>query len=121
MDCTLSWMHENLPPKQWTLKRYCQINWMGSLDIEDVCESAELVAELPKSLIRKFLKSDDVDEVSLDGLLALVELAAEEEEEEEEEDEDEEEEEKEKEKEKEEEEDEDEEEEDEDEEDEEAE
>lgn len=39
MDCTLSWMRANLPPKKWNLRTYVQINWMGSYGVAEVLES----------------------------------------------------------------------------------
>ncbi len=78
-DYTLTFLEENYPPQATTLKLYVATAWMGDLTLEDVAQSPELLAEIPKSLVKRFLRDYsgpvDSDEISLDGLLALVEFA----------------------------------------------
>jgi len=79
VDITLTWLRETYSPEEITLKLYVSTNWMGDLTLEDVCSQPELMAEIPKSLIKAFLKDYsgpvDSDEISLDGLLTLTEFA----------------------------------------------
>ncbi len=87
-DYTLTFLRENYQPKEITLKLYVATAYMGSMSLEDLCQSPELLAEIPKSLVRAFLRDYtgevDTDEVSLDALLMLVEFAEDEDGEEEE-------------------------------------
>jgi hypothetical protein len=49
-DYTLDWMYRNLPPEQWNLRTYVEINWCADLTVADVLKEAELIAELPEEL-----------------------------------------------------------------------
>ena len=80
-DCTLTWMHANLPPRKWNLHTYVQINWMGSYSVAEVLETAELASELPPQLLRQFLKSGNAAGVSASTLAWLAELVEDSEEE----------------------------------------
>lgn len=73
-DCTLSWMRLNLPPKQRTLKRYCQINWMGSMSVSQVLNEPELCCEVPRELLRDFLKRGNAVGVPATTLAWISEL-----------------------------------------------
>lgn len=77
MDCTLSWMRENLPPTKWNLRTYVQINWMGSYSVAEVLKTAELASELPPELLRRFLKSGNAKGVTAETLAWLAELVEE--------------------------------------------
>lgn len=77
MDCTLSWMHENLPPTKWNLRTYVQINWMGTYSVAEVLGQAELASELPSELLRRFLQSGNAAGVSAETLAYLAELVEE--------------------------------------------
>jgi|HubBroStandDraft_2_1064218.scaffolds.fasta_scaffold00513_9 hypothetical protein len=50
VDATLAWMFANLPPEEWTLQTYVEINWVGSKTVEEVVEDGELAADLPEEL-----------------------------------------------------------------------
>ncbi len=73
-DIVLTFLEENFPPRAITLKLYVATAWMGSMSLNDVCASGELVAELPRALVKKFLADGEVEEVSLDGLMLLMDL-----------------------------------------------
>jgi len=49
-DYTLDWMYRNLPPEQWNLRTYVEINWCGDMTVSEVVEDGELAADLPKEL-----------------------------------------------------------------------
>ena len=78
MDCTLTWMHANLPPRKWNLRTYVQINWMGDYTVAEVLEQAELASELPPELFRRFLKYGNAQGVTAGGMNHEVEVKHEE-------------------------------------------
>ena len=49
-DATLVWMFAHLPPHEWTLAKYVELNWLGDKTVAEVLEDAELVADLPEEL-----------------------------------------------------------------------
>jgi hypothetical protein len=49
-DYTLDWMYRNLPAEKWTLQTYVEINWTGSMTVEEVLTDGELAADLPEQL-----------------------------------------------------------------------
>ncbi len=47
-DCTLDWMHRNLPPEEVTLANYITINWCNEKTLNDL--EGEELTYLPKEL-----------------------------------------------------------------------